>query len=165
VPELLFQKIGYETKIGKNRWAGPVIATSDALYCVLRTPNSTSHALAAHGGLLGALAGAIVGAATKCDSEPVVLGKAGDAPDFLRAPPTGPLRRCKPDVPMLIVERRSIDTLCKDSWINNVLCFAIGSTKVVVSHSLFSGRRVHEFLVNSGWPLRWRGQEFNKGIS
>src|SRR3954462_14140723 len=91
-----FEKIGYETAFDKRRWAGPVIATPDSLYCVLAVANSTADLIP--GGLLGGLfgiAGAVIAAAIQPDpSTPrPVCAKLGSLPEVLREPGFGPLQR------------------------------------------------------------------------
>ncbi len=159
-----FQKIGYETKIGKQRWAGPVIATPDALYCALVIANGTTQLLAAGigGGLGGAIGGAIAGAITAGSSKPKTsVAKIADVPQYLRAPDTGPFRRVKPDMAVLIVARDSISHLEKNGMINNTLVFDLGDKHVTISHSMFGPSKARQYLIDSGWPLVWRGQQFN----
>lgn len=160
-----FEVIGYETKIGKKRWAGTVVATPEALYCVLAQANSTGDlvAVGVGGGLMGAIGGAVAGAVVglKNKGNGSQASTVGEAPEILRVKGTGPLRRFKTTIPMLIVPRENVSQIIKSSWINNTLQFALGSEQVVISHSLFAQKKVREYLASNGWPLLWRGQAFN----
>jgi len=162
-----FKKIGYETAIGKRRWAGPVIATPQALYCVLAVCNSSSDLLrfGFAGALGGAIGGLIAGAMSKTSaSSPPTMAKIGDVPEQLRAPDTGPLRKFKVDVPVLVIPKQSTGVILKGSWINNTLKLMLGDELVVISHKPFGASSVREYLAGAGWPLNWRGEQINRGM-
>src|SRR5947199_3997390 len=116
--EINFKKIGYETAVGKRRWAGPVIATPEALYCVLAVSNSSSDLMkfGFAGALGGAIGGLIVGAMSNNSApSPPTMAKIGDVPEQLRAPDSGPLRKFKPDVPVLVIPKQSTPVILKGS--------------------------------------------------
>ncbi len=159
-----FQKIGYETTIDKKRWAGPVIAMADHIYCVLGIANSRSDILmrGVGGGLGGIIGGVIAGAIIRNGSQSTpAMGTVCNVPQFLCAPKTGPLRRFKPATPVLIIPRDAIYEIDKKNLINNTLHIQLGIQKIMITHSLFSPSKVREFLTASGWPLIWRGQRYN----
>lgn len=145
-------RIGYETRIGPQRWAGSVIATPAGLYCALVVAN----------GVGDLMAGTAVAAwrASKFLGGPRI-GTVADAPPELLADRTGPLRRLQSSLPMLIVPKQAVARIDKRSLINNTLEFTLDDQKVVISHLVFAPGKVREYLAQTGWPLRWRGTEFN----
>jgi len=159
-----YKKIGYETAVDNRRWAGPVIATPDALYCALLISNSRGDLLARGmgGALGGAIGGLIVhGIMKSTATAPPVDGTIADVPEFLRAPGTGPWRKFKPAQRVLIIPRKAISEIVKNSWINNTLLIRLGHQRVIISHNVFSPGGVREYLAATGWPMVWRGKAYN----
>jgi hypothetical protein len=154
-----FLKIGYETTVEKFRWSGPVVATREAIYCALTVANNPG--FSAVGGLVGGLVGAALAASAK--SSLPFRTTIGEAPAALRAPGTGPFRRMKDHVTMLVIPRGSVREIVKGSWINNTLRLTLEGDKVVIAHRLFGAAAVRDFLVATGWPLTWRGRRFHAG--
>ena len=155
-------KIGYEVKVDRQGWSGPVFATPDAIYCFLIINSNGRFQVAVGGVLGGAIGGAIAGMVIgpgRTNSPSV--GLVQNLPAHLLDPANGPFRRYKQGTRVLTIPRSNVTEIVKASAINNTLRLHLEGQRIVITHSLFKPSPVRDYLAATGWPLRWRKQVFN----
>jgi hypothetical protein len=161
-----FCRIGYETEVGGQRYAGPVLATAEAIYCILGAADGPIVLLATalHGGAIGALvvAGMITAAAAGRSILPTTAAAVvtiDEVPEQVRS--RSPLRRFGPRTRLLMLPRESVTPLVKESWINNVLAFHSSGQVITITHRMLAPGKVRRYLTENGWPIIWRGERVN----
>lgn len=159
-----FAVIGCETKVGQNKWVGPVIATPQAIYCVLKSP-SGNRAVAATilGGVVGgavggALVGALVGSGgpAKPSGDESVFGRIvrfDSLPEAWRTEMGRfPAYRADSDAPTAVIAPEDVVGVTRKSWLSSLIFINLKSEPPRVQIET-SGFGINRTLRDFGWAI------------
>jgi hypothetical protein len=150
----VYRKIGGSFVVGKAKWAGPVIASPDAIYLLKVSRHNTGAAAGAHaGGLIGALVvGAISAAFQKPDETKSC--KYFELPREVREHPDWPVKKQKKDVDVIVLPKPFVEGL-RHPRFGNLLKLTAAGIPYTIEYTLFRGRKVKAFLAGAGWTMQW----------
>jgi hypothetical protein len=145
-----YMQIGYTFKLGKSSWRGAVVASPEAFYLLQEMKASTAM-LGAQFGLVGALVAA--GAAKLAEpSETRTCDISQLDPAVLNHPDWPLKKRKKGD--MVVVAREDVGEIKHPRW-TNLIKFDVDGEPASIEYALFRGKKVRQFLIDSGWPVSW----------
>jgi len=157
-----FSQIGTGTAVGSEKWNGPVIASEDAIYCVLKPASGNSAGVLIGGLLGGAVGGAIAGAISQAAHGGKTTASANaTAPTevFASLPEAWrkqlskyPIGLAEPNAPMLVLRKDDVARVTKKKWYRNTFAIerkAGAETVQVTAFGFGISKKLHEW----GWPV------------
>jgi hypothetical protein len=156
-----FRRIGITFGIGKQKYYGMAIASSEAMYLIMtQTRNRLAQGVA--GGLGGALGGLVAGAiasAGAAKAQPIRTCTVTELDPGILTHADWPFKgkSKEKNKQVLVVPRGAVEVVEHPSF-TNVLKFRLADTPVTVEYLLFRGAGIRDYLVNTGWPLKWKGR-------
>lgn len=155
-----FKQIGYAFKVGKQSFAGVVIASPFQMYLVQSQARTAS--LAMGGGLLAAMIDSALARRAKKTTietrhleaiDPAVL-EHEDWPIYVTT------SNASTDV--LIISRDAVEMITHPSF-TNLLQFTIEETPISIEYGVFRGAKLRDYLVETGWQVKWKGTVLSPG--
>ena len=160
-----YKRISATFAIGKKKYYGMGIASRDAIYLIMTHDRNDGAAAAARmGGLVGGLIAAAVTNLMPAKTLTVVTTTVAQLPAEVRSHPDWPYgRKPKQEAKqVLVVPRSSVEALEHPSF-TNLIKFTIDQTPVTVEYLLFRGAGIRDYLLATGWPVKWKGRVLRHG--
>ena len=156
-PVPVYKKISRTFKIDKQKYFGTAIASADKIYLV------TSHArndlaTGISGALGGAIGGLIVAALSK-NPDSISSCNLKQIDQDVVNHPDWPLKVTPENEgqSVLIIPRDAVRNI-KHPALTNLLNLQSYGVNISIEYSMFRGRSVQDYLVDTGWPVTWKGE-------
>ena len=158
----MFSEISGTFKIDKTKYFGSVVASQRFLYVIIRQKrNDLANAIG--GGLGGAVGGLIAGAISAAGSRKsltIETRKLDELHPKVLGHPDWPIKPTKKDSKYdVAIVPRELVALVDHPRFTNFLNFKVGETSITVEYFVMQGKLARDYLVKTGWPVRWCGKD------